>query len=111
MTYSCVDFTDSILEALKVSGDLPEASNDSPSDQADLAIARIEGLQHADVLVRKIASLSVPRGDISAEEMAVCVTALRKVQDMAKDVVAKADANYKAMLEALAQDHDDEGED
>jgi len=43
MSYSCADFTDSILEALSV--DVPDESRDSPSDQADLALAEIERLQ------------------------------------------------------------------
>lgn len=43
MTYSCSDFTDDIIDALGV--DIPDESNDSPSDQADIcleAIARME---------------------------------------------------------------------
>jgi len=40
MGYSCSDFTDSILDALGIV--VPEESLDSPSDQADLALAEIE---------------------------------------------------------------------
>ena len=43
MSYSCSDFTDSILEALAV--EIPNESNDSPSDQADIALEEIERLQ------------------------------------------------------------------
>lgn len=43
MTYSCSDFTDSILGALGI--EVPEASQDSPADQAALALAEIERLQ------------------------------------------------------------------
>jgi hypothetical protein len=39
MTYSCSDFTDSILEALGVT--VPDADADNPSAQADLALAAI----------------------------------------------------------------------
>ncbi len=45
MSYSCTDFTDSILDALGI--DVPEESWDSPSDQADLALAEIQRLQKA----------------------------------------------------------------
>ena len=40
MSYSCTDFTDSILDALGI--EVPEESWDSPSDQADLALAEID---------------------------------------------------------------------
>lgn len=43
MTYSCCDFTDDVLNALEIN--VPVAFCDSPSDQADLAIAEIERLQ------------------------------------------------------------------
>lgn len=43
MTYSCSDFTDSILNALGI--DVPDESADSPSDQADLALAAIAALK------------------------------------------------------------------
>lgn len=43
MTYSCSDFTDSILDALAVV--VPDDSADSPSDQADLALAAIDDLK------------------------------------------------------------------
>ena len=45
MSYSCSDFTDSILDALGI--EVPEESWDSPSDQADRALAEIERLQAA----------------------------------------------------------------
>lgn len=43
MTYSCSDFTDSVIEALGL--EIPEESNDSPSDQFELAIIDINRLQ------------------------------------------------------------------
>ena len=49
MTYSCSDFTDDILNALCI--EVPEESQDNPSDQADLAFAEIERLQAAWKLV------------------------------------------------------------
>jgi hypothetical protein len=45
MTYSCSDFTDSILDALKI--EVPEEHYDNPSKQADLALAEIERLEEA----------------------------------------------------------------
>lgn len=46
MAYSCSDFTDSIIEALGIT--IPDESNDSPEDQAALAVAEIERLQRAE---------------------------------------------------------------
>ncbi len=46
MSYSCTDFTDDILNALKI--EVPDEAEDSPSDQADLALAEIERLQKAE---------------------------------------------------------------
>lgn len=43
MSYSCSDFTDSILEALKIT--VPEEYRDSPQDQAALALCEIYRLQ------------------------------------------------------------------
>lgn len=43
MTYSCTDFTDSILDALGIV--VPEDDYDNPSAQADLALAAIAKLQ------------------------------------------------------------------
>lgn len=43
MTYTCTDFTDTILDALDI--EVPKESWDSPSDQADLALAEIERLK------------------------------------------------------------------
>ncbi len=43
MSYSCSDFTDSILEALGVT--VPDDDADNPSAQADLALAAIAKLQ------------------------------------------------------------------
>lgn len=57
MGYSCSDFTDSILDALKI--DVPEESSDCPADQADLALAEIQKLQ-------TLARLASPRPDAPA---------------------------------------------
>ncbi|WP_024516988.1 hypothetical protein [Bradyrhizobium sp. Tv2a-2] len=43
MTYSCTDFTDSILSALNIV--VPEDAYDQPDKQADLALAEIDRLQ------------------------------------------------------------------
>jgi hypothetical protein len=45
MTYSCVDFTDSILNALGIV--VPLESQDCPEDQANLAVTEIRRLQTA----------------------------------------------------------------
>lgn len=52
MSYSCTDFTDDILSALKVN--VPEKFWDSPSDQADLALARIEAYRDLVINIRAI---------------------------------------------------------
>lgn len=44
MSYSCTDFTDSILDALAIELDHDEL--DDPSAQADYALAEIARLQH-----------------------------------------------------------------
>lgn len=51
MTYSCTDFTDSILDALHIN-DLTDEELDSPSDQADYALNEIERLQRFEQQVR-----------------------------------------------------------
>ncbi len=43
MTYSCTDFTDTILDALEI--ELEPDEYDNPGAQADLAVAEIERLQ------------------------------------------------------------------
>lgn len=43
MTYSCVDFTDSILDALNIK--VPEELWDNPKEQAELAWAEIDRLK------------------------------------------------------------------
>lgn len=53
MSYSCSDFTDTILDALNI--EVPEGIKDSPFDQARLALARIVELQRAEkVMVTEI---------------------------------------------------------
>jgi hypothetical protein len=52
MSYSCTDFADSIIDALGV--EIPEESNDSPSDQADMCLDVIQALKD---LVCNIAGL------------------------------------------------------
>jgi hypothetical protein len=63
MTYSCSDFTDSIMDALKI--DVPEELYDDPSKQADLAMAEIERLQKSDEILKTLQSeASSPLGHI-----------------------------------------------
>lgn len=50
MSYTCTDFTDSILDALEIR--VPAKWNESPSDQADLALAEIQRLQNIEALLR-----------------------------------------------------------
>jgi hypothetical protein len=52
MTYSCSDFTDSILEALDI--DVPDESADSPSDQADLALEEIDRLHRVQAALKQL---------------------------------------------------------
>lgn len=52
MSYSCTDFTDSILDALDI--DVPEQSADIPSDQADAALAAIARLHAIEIAAREV---------------------------------------------------------
>lgn len=59
MTYSCSDFTDSILDALGI--DLPEESWEDPSAQADMALEEIERLQRLAGVWKKPETKKTPR--------------------------------------------------
>jgi len=61
MTYSCTDFTDDILDALKI--DVPDEDNDSPSAQADLALAEIKRLQTSDGKVKLLEDIHRTKAD------------------------------------------------
>jgi hypothetical protein len=79
MTYSCTDFTDAVLEALGV--DVPQESEDSPSDQADLALAEIERLKRIEAATsERLRSQTIGERDLEYYE--TCVenheTALRR---------------------------------
>jgi hypothetical protein len=52
MTYSCADFVDSVVDALKVT--IPVEHADSPSSQADIVLSEIERLQRAARPARKV---------------------------------------------------------
>ena len=58
MSYSCTDFVDSILEALGIEGPDDPADNtewqDSPSMQADSALAEIERLHKIEKEAKKM---------------------------------------------------------
>lgn len=58
MTYSCTDFVDTILERLKI--EVPEESRDSPSDQADLAMAAIGRLEKTGSLASHVVAIGNP---------------------------------------------------
>lgn len=55
MTYACSDFTDDILELLDV--DVPEDDHDSPSAQADLAMAKINALLRCKSVLHRIMAI------------------------------------------------------
>ena len=59
MSYSCSDFVDSILDALGIG--VPEENRDSPSAQADLALAKIAALQQPQKVF--VATYSHKHGD------------------------------------------------
>ncbi len=59
MSYSCTDFTDSILDVLNI--ELPEEFYDSPSDQADLALAEIVRLQKRDAELKLLETAPASR--------------------------------------------------
>ncbi|SHH04794.1 hypothetical protein [Bradyrhizobium erythrophlei] len=55
MTYSCVDFTDNILNALGIT--VPEEHRDNTEHQADLACSEIWRLQKRDAVCDKLVSM------------------------------------------------------
>jgi len=65
MSYSCVDFTDDVLNALKI--EVPEKDRDNPSGQADLAMAEIERLQKAESVLRPLIEYAQRFADINDE--------------------------------------------
>ena len=74
MTYSCSDFTDTILDALGI--DVPPESADSPSDQADLCLAEIKRLHRIEIAAKAVfTSVTEQRPDV---ECAVALAALGK---------------------------------
>lgn len=72
MTYSCSDFTDTILDALGIQ--VPEEDSDSPSAQADLALAEIARLQRA----------APAPGKTPAENARAALCHLRTARDLLK---------------------------
>jgi hypothetical protein len=52
MSYSCCDFVDDILSALKV--DVPEKDWDNPSGQADLALEKIQAYRDLAINIRAL---------------------------------------------------------
>lgn len=93
MTYSCSDFTDDILRALNI--DVPEESYDSPSDQADMAIAEIEALRKNKDFRDEVLDAIGPTGwcgdsisdDIGAQADSVCAGII-KANDAARALFA-----------------------
>jgi hypothetical protein len=55
MSYSCVDFTDSILDALGVV--VPLESQDCPEDQANIAVTEIDRLQKSAAMCGKLIAM------------------------------------------------------
>lgn len=74
MSYSCSDFTDSILDALAI--ELDPADYDSPSAQADLALAEITRLQAIARLTREPAT--------DAERVRQAIEHLKRARDLLK---------------------------
>jgi hypothetical protein len=59
MSYSCSDFTDSILDALNI--EVPEDDKDNPSAQADLALAEIQRLHTIEKMHKAAPATSMDR--------------------------------------------------
>lgn len=77
MSYSCSDFTDSILDALKI--EVPDELADSPSDQADLALEEIGRLEKCRAFVEQMARMK------TGSEMETLVEVAREEQEIPAD--------------------------
>lgn len=84
MSYSCCDFTDDILDALHV--DVPEESCDSPSDQADLALAAITRLDECKKLIDAISRMKPISFDSDDDDLESHVVAFNTVIARAKKI-------------------------
>lgn len=124
MTYSCVDFVDSILEALGVQVPLDDADN--PAAQADLALAEIGRLKEPrKILILQGVHFHVPGNPMSAhatkasadKEAAELVNELFKWIDLPQDAKPETwEADLQRARKARAEqqgcdDPDDLGED
>lgn len=91
MTYSCCDFTDDVLNSLKV--EVPIAFADSPSDQADLAITEIERLQ------------SATNGlTFDDQENAIIIASLRMIQRIGVQTIEEKIASSGGEFDPLGDD-------
>jgi hypothetical protein len=90
MTYSCTDFADSILEALAVN--VPDESLDSPSDQADLALAEIKRLQNRDKELKLIETTPANR----LERVRLAIRLIRTARNHLREAEADNAADYVA---------------
>lgn len=85
MSYTCTDFTDSILDALDI--ELDDDELDSPSDQADKALVEIDRLQKAEKALRELVAtceghpaFTNPDNTITMRRMANARAALAKAE-------------------------------
>ncbi|MGY3482255.1 hypothetical protein ACVW1C_000138 [Bradyrhizobium sp. USDA 4011] len=90
MTYTCTDFTDSILDALNV--DVPDEDSDSPSAQADLALAEIERLQKRDAQLTLLETPPASR----LERVRLAAQLIRTARNHLRIADANSAANYVA---------------
>lgn len=88
MTYSCSDFTDDIIEALKV--EIPDEHNDSPSAQADLCLAEIERLQKREQEFERL----FPPPETRLERIAAATRLMREARTHLRAAGAKNAADY-----------------
>ncbi len=87
MSYSCCDFTDDILNALNV--DVPDEDCDSPSAQADLALAEIERLQ---AIERDLSHMQAPDSRLQRIELAARL--IRTARSHLREAGANNAADY-----------------
>jgi hypothetical protein len=87
MSYSCVDFVDSILEALGIV--VPLEAQDSPDFQAKLAVTEIERLQAADTALKALPATTMDR-------MLYLVAPTHDQCDVDKDGVVRSRQNSAA---------------
>jgi hypothetical protein len=86
MTYSCTDFADSIINALGV--EIPDESNDSPSDQADMCLDVINAMKDLACNIAGLDEQALAHMDAIAKEELI-----REYREQAREIVERIRPN------------------